>query len=238
LLHLKQKVVITGPKAGCTKNGKSIRLLARLSENSGLMQSPTTPHQDQATATPPSAERMEIAEPDFSGTPQPIEDLAVQADFPQGALGAYVDIRGFAGVVVEIVHQSIKVRSPEGITQRFNANRLRTLCAPPDRIEPVPTTRNIDRPKTADVSESGQPKPATPPRVFIANPDFTAPARRINDYTVQPDFPQCAYGKHVDIAGYRGVVVEIVRGSLKIQSPAGTTRSYNAELLRKLYGKI
>lgn len=179
---------------------------------------------------------MVITEPNFSGTPQPLGELTGLADFPKCALGAYIDIRGFAGVVVEIVNQSIKVRSPEGITQRFNVSRLKTLYAPPDRPDPVPTTPNIDRPKLDAAPEPAPPKPAAPPRVYIADPDFTAPVRPINDYAGQPDFPRCAYGKHVDLLGYKGVVVEIVKGSLKIQSPTGTTRSYNGEALRKLYG--
>ncbi|MBI3412063.1 MAG: hypothetical protein HY301_01730 [Verrucomicrobia bacterium] len=200
------------------------------------MPSPTSP--DQANETTPAAPtRTVITEPDFSGEPQPIAALAVRADFPQCALGVHVDIRGFAGVVVEIINQSIVVRSSEGVTQRFNAGRLQTLCAPPAPIEAVPTTRNIDRPKPVFADEPARPKPEAPPRVFIAEPDFSAPARPINDYAGRPDFPKCAYGQHVDVAGYVGVVVEIVKGSLKIQSAAGTTRSYNGEALRKIYGR-
>ena len=176
------------------------------------MQSPMTSDPSDA-ATPPAPTGKEITEPDFSGTPQPIEVFSNRPNFPHCALGAYVDISGFAGVVVEIVKDSIKVRSPEGLTQRFNANRLKTLHAPPDRSEPAPMMRAGD-----------SPKPAAPPRVYIAEPDFTAPVRSINDYAARPDFPQCVYGKHVDIAGYVGVVVEIVNGSLKIQSQAGSTR--------------
>ena len=195
------------------------------------MQSPTTSTNDQ-TAPPAAPTPAAIEEPDFSGTPQPISEFTGRADFPECALGAYVDIRGFAGVVVEIVNQSIKVRSSEGITQRFNAYRLKTLCAPPEHIEAVPTTRNIDRPKPEPA-----PAPESKPRVYIADPDFSAPIQPINVYACQPDFPKCAYGKHVDIQGYAGVVVEIVKGSLKVHSQAGTTRSYNGEVLRKLYGK-
>ena len=66
-------------------------------------------------ATPVVSTRKVITEPDFSGTPQPIDELAGRVDFPQCALGAYIDILGFAGVVVEIVKESIKVRSPEGL---------------------------------------------------------------------------------------------------------------------------
>ena len=76
-----------------------------------------------------------------------------------------------------------------------------------------------------------------PARVYIENPDFAAPPQPISDYASQPDFPRCAYGKHVDILGCTGVVVEIVKGSLKVQTPTGTTRSYNADVLKKVHGK-
>ena len=200
------------------------------------MQTPTDPVQaNESTPNVPSTKT--ITEPDFSGTPHPIEEFAVRPDFPQCALGAYLDIRGFAGVVVEIVGQSIKVISSEGITQRFNSYRLRTLCAPPKHIEPIPSTSNIDQPKPADAPTQSRPKPAEQPRVYIADPDFAAPVQLINDYAAQSGFPQCAYGKHVDIVGFTGVVVEIVKGSIKVQSTAGTTRSYNAGALKKIYGK-
>jgi len=195
------------------------------------MQSRTTSHQDPP-ATPPVSPRRVAAAPDFSGTPLPIEDVAAQPGFPQSARGAYIDIRGFAGVVVDIVKESIKVRSPDGITQSFNANRLKTLFAPPERYEPpMPPAAEPVPPRAAA-------KSAAPPRVYIAAPDFTAPVQPIQDYAGQPDFPQCAYGKHVDIAGFTGVVVEIVKGSLKVQPPLGATRSYNADVMRKLYGRL
>ena len=53
----------------------------------------------------------------------------------------------------------------------------------------------------------------------------------------QLNFPACTYGKHVDIQGYEGVVVEIAKGSLKIRSRAGNTRSYNAKVLKKIFGQ-
>jgi len=206
------------------------------SEDDRLMQSPTPP-EPAAETTPPAPARAAITEPDFSGTPQPIVDFAGRADFPQCALGAYIDIQGFAGVVIEIVGQSIKVRPLEGITQRFNANRLRTLHAPPVRPEPVAMAPVVEDAKPVATAEPARKEPELPARVFIAEPDFTPPVRVINDYASQPGFPQCAYGKHVDILGYTGVVVEIVKGSLRIQSPVGITRSYNADILKKIYGK-
>lgn len=185
----------------------------------------------------PAAQKGPITVPDYSGPPQPIRDLAGRDDFPQCALGVHVDIQGFAGVVVEIVRDSIKVRPPEGVTQRFNANRLRTLYAPPVHVEPVIPATEARREEPVADPETARPKTETPARVYIENPDFAAPLQPIGDYAGQPDFPRCVYGKHVDILGYTGVVVEIVKGSLKVQSPAGITRSYNVEVVRKLHGK-
>jgi hypothetical protein len=181
--------------------------------------------------------RRMVTEPDFTGTPQSIVEFVSRADFPHCLLGAHIDIQGFAGVVVEIVKESIRVRPPEGMTQRFNVNRLKTLYGPPVHAEPIPTTLNVDRANREIAPPPAQPVPDAPPRIYIAKPDFTAPVRPINDYASRADFPHCAYGKQVDILGYTGVVVEIVKGSLKIQSPAGITRSYNVEVLRKLHGK-
>lgn len=189
-------------------------------------------------ATPPTSKRPVITAPDFSGTPQPIRELAGRADFPQCAHGVYIDIQGFAGVVVEIIAQSIKVRPPEGMTQRFNVNRLIALHAPEVRPDPVAFTvpaRADDRP-AAPRREAVQAKAARPERTYVSAPDFTASVQPIRAYAGQPDFPKCAYGKHVEIEGYTGVVVEFVKGSIKIRSAAGTTRSYNAEVLRKNYG--
>lgn len=197
----------------------------------------TTQLNDEAASSAPA--RKVITEPDFSGTPQPIGQWTERADFPQCALGAYVSIHGFAGVVVEIINQSIKVMGPDGKSQRFNAYRLKTLFAPPDRTKPAPQTLTMERPKpVAEVPRADEePEPAPPARVHITAPDFTQPVRMIRAYASQADFPQCAYGKHVEIPGYAGVVVEIVRGSLKVQSPTGTIRSYNAAALKTLYGR-
>lgn len=202
------------------------------------MQSPTTTDQDTGSA-PPTPARKVITEPDFSGPPQPIGQWTERPDFPQCALGAHVSIHGFAGVVVEIVNQSLKVRSSDGISQRFNAYRLKTLFAPPDRTKPASQVLSMERPKPVAAPRPAleEAEPAPPPRMRITAPDFSAPVRAIRTYAIQADFPQCAYGKHVDIPGYTGVVVEIMKGSLKVQSPTGTIRSYNAEALKKLYGR-
>ena len=200
------------------------------------MQSPATSDSDNE-ATPAAPACKAIIEPDFSGTPQPIGQWAERAGFPQCALGVYVSIHGFAGVVVEIINHSIKVQSPDGAVQRFNGNRLKTLFAPPDRTKPEPQVFSPERPNSA-AARLGENESEPEPRVHITEPDFTAPIRAIRIYAGQPDFPQCAFGKHVDIPGYEGVVVEIVKGSLKVQSSTGAIRSYNTSALRKLYGEV
>ena len=218
-----------------------------------LMQSPNTTDPDYAPANPPVPALTEFTAPDTSEAseiPQPIGVLAVRPDFPQCALGALVDFQGFIGIVTEIVNQSIRVRSSEGITQRFNTQRLKTLFAPPEHIKPAPSARPVPPPDADSILGAAarstpaislrqpRPEPAAPVRVYIADPDFTTPVLPINTYAVQPDFPKCAYGKHVDIVGYSGVVVEIVRGSLKVQAENGATRSYNAVVLKSLYGQV
>lgn len=208
------------------------------------MQPTETPVQEQEV-TPAETARPAIITPDFSGTAQPIGPLTVRADWPQCALGALVDIHGFEGVVIEIINQSLKVRSSERITQRFNAYRLKVLFAPPDRSHesaapisaPSVRTRAAALKSDPDSRPDAEPTPAAPARVFIAKPDFSAPVRAIRTYASQAEFPQNAYGKHVEIPGYTGVVVEIVRGSLKVQTEEGTVRSFNVAALRKLYGK-
>ncbi|MBI3876214.1 MAG: hypothetical protein HY300_09725 [Verrucomicrobia bacterium] len=208
------------------------------SEDVQPMQSPAATDQ-QTEAASPAPTPKGITTPDFSGTPQPIGQWTERGDFPQCALGAHVSIHGFTGVVVEIVNQSLKVRSPDGVTQRFNAYRLKTLFAPPDRTKPAPQTLSMERPKPVAPPRpvEDEPEPPAPVRRLITNPDFEQPVRAIRTFATQAGFPECAFGKHVDIPGYSGVVVEIVKGSLKVQSPTGTIRSYNAEALRKLYGR-
>ena len=197
------------------------------------MQSPETSDRDHAAT--PAAPVRKVTTPDFSGTPVPIGQLTERPDWPQCALGVFVSIHGFEGVVVELINQSFKVVSAERITQRFNANRLKTLFTPPDRSTPVPSSEPPKR-ITPPVAEEAEAEPEMPVRLHITNPDFTQPMRAIRTYVSETDFPKCVYGKHVDISGYSGVVVEIVKGSLKVQSQEGTVRSYNAITLKKLYG--
>ncbi len=199
------------------------------------MTSPETTEAENAPPPPASTPKV-ITAPDFSGEPVPIGQWTERPDFPQCTLGHHVSIHGFAGVVVEIVNQSLKVRSADGISQRFNAYRLKTLFAPPDRTKPSPQVLSMDRPKPVE-RKPEEPEAEPLPRIHILNPDFNQPVRAIRSYASLADFPQCVYGKHVDIPGYSGVVVEIVKGSLRVQSPTGTVRSYNVDALKKLYGR-
>lgn len=90
------------------------------------------------------------------------------------------------------------------------------------------------RPKAADA-------PPTPPvpvvrRRLTDEPDFTGAVQPVGAFAGRPDFPDCAMGLHLDIAGYVGVMVEIVDHSVKVAAEDGNVRRYNVQVLRKLYG--
>ena len=142
-----------------------------------------------------------------------------------------VDIGGFTGVVVEVVHNSIKVRSPEERTRSFNFHTLRKLYGPPPP-EPEPMLRFAPE----------QPEPKKPAAVAapvtheIPNPNFDREPRPIREFVSRNDFPECILGEMVEINGYSGVVVEIIEKSLKVRSREGTSRKYNSDILRKLHG--
>jgi hypothetical protein len=88
---------------------------------------------EPAPASPPAPEPQAkgpvILEPDFNAPMVPIEAIAPKADFPACALGIFVDLHGFTGVVVELVGRSLKVRSREGATRTYNADGLRKIYA-------------------------------------------------------------------------------------------------------------
>jgi hypothetical protein len=157
--------------------------------------------------------------------PVPISEFAARPDFPECTLNQCVDIGGFSGTVVSIIRQSLRVKAPEGGTQSFNYHTLKKLYGPRVEIQPMPQQR--------DAPEESEPEP--PKRNVITEPDFTAPVRAINEFTGLRDFPQAVFGQHVDVGGYSGVVVEIVNRSLRVRSTEEVTRSYNADVLRKLY---
>jgi hypothetical protein len=75
----------------------------------------------------PQPKRNVVLEPDFNSPLVPIESLAQRAGFPRCTLGVFVDLHGFSGVVVEVVGHSLKVRSREGATHSYNAERLRKI---------------------------------------------------------------------------------------------------------------
>lgn len=199
----------------------------------GLNTTPTEP--ENPTARPPAI----LTEPDFSGPVRLIAEVAALPDFPKCALGVHLDISGYVGVAVQIVKQSLRVKSREGVIQSFNSQRLRQIYAPAPREEFVEPTRNWERPQAAPKplgTPAADPMPAGPPRVFIEEPDFDLPVRPITEFVDREDFPKCAYGEQVAIAEFTGVVVELVRQSLKVRSADGILRSYNGPILRKLYG--
>jgi uncharacterized protein (DUF3820 family) len=166
----------------------------------------------------------------------PIAEFVARDDFPQGAVGAVVDIGGYVGTVVEIVHNSIRVRTPEGVTRGFNFYTLRKLYGP--RPDPVPEPKWIEsnplpRVSRAPAESIASAEPPEPPE--IENPDFNQELKPISELIAQKNFPAGALGRFVEVNGYTGVVVQILNQSLKIRSREGTSRRYNAETLRKLH---
>ena len=157
----------------------------------------------------------------------PISELVSDPDFPNSAVGKKVDIKGYIGVVVGVVKNSIKVRSAEGNTVSYNFNALRRLYSPrvePAELPPEPAPPSLPAPKPE------------PKRNVILEPNFNSPVLPIESLVHRPEFPGCALGVFVDLHGFAGVVVELVGRSLKVRSREGATHSYNADGLRKIYG--
>lgn len=188
---------------------------------------PETPHDNETAPTAPGP----ILAPNFDAPLRPISELVCDPDFPKSALGLHVDIAGITGVITEIVKHSVKLRTPEGQLKSYNAFTLCKLHAPPPRSESTPPPP-VEAP-AASSEDSGDDEPE---RQVITEPDFTQPLQPMSDWVTRADFPQCAWGAHVDLGGFSGVVVEIVKQSLKILSEEGDHRSYNAAVLRKLHG--
>src|SRR5437879_3360912 len=67
-------------------------------------------------------------------------------------------------------------------------------------------------------------------------PDFNAPLKPIADFVTRPGFPECVLGEHLDIGGYTGVVVAIVKQSIKVKSAEGAVRSFKSYGLQRIYG--
>src|SRR5262245_20089830 len=71
-----------------------------------------------------------------------------------------------------------------------------------------------------------------------ANPPPNPSPRPIAELLEHPDFPKSALGELVDIGRYTGVVADVVGLSLKVKSPEGATKSFNANGLRRIYGRV
>jgi len=181
-----------------------------------------------AAGTSPSATDP-ILVPNFDPPPRLISELVVDPNFPKSALGLHVDIGGVTGVITEIVKHSVKLRTPEGQLMSFNAFTLCKLYTPAPRSEPAPPPVEVP-------AATGE-EPEEPEQEFLVTPDFTQPLQPMSDWVQRADFPERALGAHVDLGGYSGVVVHVVRQSLKILSQQGDLRSYNAAVLRKLHGR-
>jgi hypothetical protein len=159
---------------------------------------------------------------------KPIAELAARPDFPECARGELVDIGGYTGMVVDIVHNSMHVKSPEGTTRRFNFHTLRKIYGPPPE-EPPPLAPLED--KQAEAATF------SPPPEEIEKPNFDQEIKSISQFVNAPNFPESTLSQYVDIRGYSGVVVRIVDHSLLVRAPDGSSRRYNADILRKLHGQ-
>ncbi len=175
--------------------------------------------------------------PDFSPPAKPIAEFARLPDFPRCTLGEHVDIGGSIGVVVDIINQSIKLRTAERTTQSFNSNRLLTLYGP--RPELVVTRTKVEESRPTEKAQATPAQTPAPLRQVIEDPNFNGPTRSIAEFVSRPGFPQSAFGAHVEIGNYVGVVVEIVKqSSLRVRCQQGTSRNFSAEGLLKIYGKV
>src|SRR4051812_45493911 len=110
----------------------------------------------------------------------PISELVARPDFPQSALGELVDIGGYVGTVVELVHNSIRVQLPEGVTRGFNIYTLRKLYGPRPEPEMGPYPEPAASPKSTPKREEkpSEEEPETDPE--IPNPDFNRDPKPIS----------------------------------------------------------
>ena len=190
----------------------------------------------------PKSEAL-IAESDNAAPLTPIAELAIRPDFPQCAIGHLLDMGGFTGVGLEIVNQSLKVKSPEGFTRSFNIPGLRRRYTPPPPLPPPLQSLESDgdpfpkAPVPARPQKATAPDAPAPQRLVASSPNFDQPVKAIRVFAGRRDFPECTLGELVDIRGFSGVVVEIVKDSLQIKAEDGSLRTYEAELLRKLFGR-
>ncbi len=78
--------------------------------------------------------------------------------------------------------------------------------------------------------------PAIQTRELMAAPDFNTPLKPVADFVTRPDFPQCVLGEHLDLGGFTGVVVAVIKQSIKVRSADGATRSFKSYGLQRIYG--
>ena len=74
-----------------------------------------------------------MTDPNPSLPVKPISELVTDPDFPNSAVGKQVDIRGYTGVIVEVVKNSIKVRSAEGQDGKLQLPHPAQALWPPPR---------------------------------------------------------------------------------------------------------
>ena len=193
---------------------------------------PANPSEREKSSGGPSA----ITDTNFERPVKPIAQLAGRLDFPDCTYGEFVDIGGFAGIVIEVTNKSIRVKSPEERTQSFNVHVLRRLYGP--RLEPEISIPHKIAQEPPSVAEDSPIAKTPPERKVITEPDFNRSPKSITALAGRLDFPKCAFGEFVEIAGFAGVVVEIAHEALKVKSPQGIIRSYGISTLRKLYGQV
>jgi hypothetical protein len=70
----------------------------------------------------------------------------------------------------------------------------------------------------------------------MPGPKSDLPTKLISELVIDPHFPNNAVGAKVNINGYTGVIVGVVKNSIKVRSAEGNTVSYNFHTLRRLYG--
>ena len=68
----------------------------------------------------------EIQELNFDRAVRPIREF-FGPDYPQSVVGELVDIGGYVGVVVSLENDSLKVRSRQGTSRKYNAAVLPNL---------------------------------------------------------------------------------------------------------------
>ena len=176
-------------------------------------------HGTQFTGRTPGANSV-IAKSGFSGTPIPhqFDDRACRLG-PASA-GEPTWHSRLEGVVIQISNQSIRVRSSDRITIIQCPPAPQVLFGRPIRTTPV---RSIQIPGPKFQPQARAPRAAAEPVRNVVE----TPTTRLLSVRFAPTpahFPGCALGKHVEIPGYAGVVVEIVGGSLKVRSAGGQAR--------------